>query len=129
MLNWRGVVRRGALEINGASFVRVGRVMWFLAGGGVSTTASSKSMLAQQEVQLAQCLRRRSWRPQFHRRTRCRVEHPCRHDDDDAKRHFDMNHLTGSPLLAVLTPHSPPEQRMPPVENLNLLPDMGRMTP
>lgn len=39
-----------------------------------------------------------------------------------------MNHLTGGPLLAVLSPYSAPEQRMPPVENLDFLRDMRRMT-
>lgn len=59
MLIWRGAIGRGALEIDDKSFVRGGRAMWLLAGG-VNTAASSKFALAQQQVQLAECLQRRS---------------------------------------------------------------------
>jgi hypothetical protein len=129
MFIWRGVAGRGALEIVDSSFVCGDRVMWLLAGGGVSTAASSKSTLTQQQVQFAQRLQRRSWWTQFHRGAGRRVEHPRCDNDDDARRGLDVNYLTVGSLLAVLPPHSPSVKRMPAVEDLNFLPDMGRMTP
>lgn len=40
-----------------------------------------------------------------------------------------MNDLTVGTLLPVLLPKTTAIQRMPPVEDFNFLPDMGRMTP
>jgi hypothetical protein len=39
-----------------------------------------------------------------------------------------VNYLAVGALLAVLVPDAPSIQRMPPVEDFNFLPDMGRMT-
>jgi hypothetical protein len=40
-----------------------------------------------------------------------------------------MHHVAGSPVLDVLPLQTSPVERMPAIENLNFLPDMGRMTP
>jgi len=57
-----------------------------------------------------------------------RIEHPRCHDDDDAGRHFDVSDVTTGAALDMLAPHTAPIKRMPPIEDFNLLPDMGRMT-
>ncbi|NDA93509.1 MAG: hypothetical protein EBX90_09540, partial [Betaproteobacteria bacterium] len=40
-----------------------------------------------------------------------------------------MHHVAGGPVLDVLPQQTAPVERMPAIENLNFLPDMGRMTP
>lgn len=71
---------------------------------------------------------RRSRCTEFHGRAGGGVEHPCRHDDDDAGSRFDVNHFAVDSLLAVLTPYATPVQRVPAVEDFNFLGDMRRMT-
>jgi transposase len=56
-----------------------------------------------------------------------RVEHPASHSDNNAGLHFDVDDLTGSPALAVLPAHPVAEQRVPTIEDLDFLPDMGGM--
>jgi hypothetical protein len=57
------------------------------------------------------------------------IEHPSRHDRDNARSNLDVNHLAVRPPLAVLPPQTPAVQRMPAVVNDHLSPDMGRMDP
>lgn len=65
------------------------------------------------------------------RPTPCRyrqpVEHPGTHNDDYTRIDLDVDHFTCRPVLAVLPAKPATIERMPAVENLNLLPDMGRM--
>jgi hypothetical protein len=58
-----------------------------------------------------------------------RIEHPTRHDDDDAGCCLDMDNLTVRPPLAVLPPQTAAMQRVPAIMDDYLSPDMGRMTP
>jgi hypothetical protein len=67
-------------------------------------------------------------RPQLHPGTSGGIEHPCRNDHDVAGRHLDMNNLAAAAPRDIVSSNPPPIQRMPAVMNLNLLPDMGRMT-
>jgi len=90
--------------------------------------ASSKVELAQQLVQLGQRLHRRPRRSELHAGARRGVEHPRLHDDDDARRAFDVNYLPVRALLAVVPPQPAAVQGVPAVEDFNFLPDMGRMT-
>lgn len=85
-------------------------------------------MLRQQEVQLGQRIHRCTWGAQFHASAGCGVQHPGRDHDHDAWFHLDVNDLAVGTLLAVLTPYATSVQRMPAVEDLDFLPDMGRMT-
>jgi hypothetical protein len=85
-------------------------------------------VLDKQLMQFSQGRDRHKRRPQLHPGTSGGIEHPCRDDHDVAGRHLDMNNLTAGAPLDVLASNSPPIQRMPAVMNLNLLPDMGRMT-
>jgi len=81
----------------------------------------------QDAMQLRKRLDGRSRRTQTQVRTRSRVQHPAGHDDDDARCHLNVYDLTGGSVLAVLAPYSAAIQRMPAVEDLDFLPDMGRM--
>jgi hypothetical protein len=58
-----------------------------------------------------------------------RIEHPVRHDGDDARSDFDMDDLAVRPPLAVVPPQAAAIQRMPAIVDDHLTPDMGRMTP
>jgi hypothetical protein len=102
--------------------------MGLLACGLNTSEASSKSKLGQLQVQLCERWHRRSRCAELHSRARGGVEHPCLHDDDDAWRRLDVNHLAVGALLAVLAPYATPIQRVPAVKDLNFLRDMRRMT-
>ena len=85
-------------------------------------------VLAQQQVQARrEYLHRRSRRAQLHRSAGRRVEHPHRHNNDDARRCLDVDDLASGTLLAVLTPRPLTIQGMPVVEDLDFLRDMRRM--
>jgi hypothetical protein len=56
------------------------------------------------------------------------IEHPRRHHDDHAGRHLDVNDLAAGALLDILAPNAAPIERVPAIMNLDLVPDMGRMT-
>jgi hypothetical protein len=85
-------------------------------------------VLDKQLMQFSQGRDRHPRRPQLHPGTSGGIEHPHCDDHDVAGRHLDMNNLAAGAPLDVLASNSPPIQRMPAVMNLNLLPDMGRMT-
>lgn len=57
------------------------------------------------------------------------IEHPGRYDCDDTRSNLGVDDLTTRSMLAVVPPHSAPVQRVPPIADDNLIPDMGGMTP
>jgi hypothetical protein len=79
-------------------------------------------------MQFSQGRDRHPRRPQLHPGTSEGVEHPCRYDQDVAGSHLDMNNFTGGAPLDILSSNPASIQRVPAVMDLNLLPDMGRMT-
>jgi len=79
-------------------------------------------------VQVSQRRRGDASGADLHARTSNRVQHPGRNHRDDARRHFNVDHITLGMALTVMTAQSAPAQRVPPVIYDNLLPDMGRMT-
>ena len=66
---------------------------------------------------------------QFHAGTRRGVEHPRSYNQNYAGLDLDVNHVAGGSVLTVLPSETTTVERMPAVEDLHLLPDMGRMTP
>ena len=80
-------------------------------------------------MQIAEGAHRCAGSAQFHACAGGSVEHPRRHDQDYAGCDLDVNHLTGGSLFAVLPSKTTTIKCMPAVEDLHLLPDMGRMTP
>jgi hypothetical protein len=121
MLSWRGAAGCSA---------DVGGVFTLLLLDDRRTVrgASSETGLAQQLVQFSQRRQRDPRLAQIHTAAGGGVEHPCRHHDDNAGRYLDVNDIAGGPLLDVLAPNPAPIQRVPAVMDLNLPPDMGRMT-
>ena len=120
MLSWRGAA-------NGSGVDRL-LTLLLLDDSRIVQEASSETAFDQQVMQLNQCRYCEARRAENHSRADDRIEHPCRHDDDHAGRRLDVNDLAASAPLTILTPNTPPMQRMPPVTNFDFLPDMGRMT-
>src|SRR5215469_12766 len=79
-------------------------------------------------MQLSQRQYRHARRAARHCRADGRIKHPCRHNDDYAGRHLNVNDLTAGASLDILAPNATPIECVPAIMNLDLLPDMGRMT-
>ena len=79
-------------------------------------------------MQVGQRIHRCSRGAQLHARARSGVKHPGGDHDHDARCDLDVHDLAVGALLAVLSPDATTVQRVPAVEDLNFLPDMGRMT-
>ncbi len=79
-------------------------------------------------MQVCQRVHRCSRGAQFHACACNGVQHPGGDDDHDAWCNLDMNDRAVGALLAVLAPYATSVQRVPTIEDLNFLPDMGRMT-
>jgi hypothetical protein len=78
-----------------------------------------------------QFCQRRNGHPRNARRhpgTGGRIEHPSGHDDHHARRRFDVNDVAVGAPLDILATNPPAMERMPEIADLNVLPDMGRMT-
>jgi hypothetical protein len=128
MLSWCGAF--GAGDAGSIRSDLGGRVILLLAIGVKNTAgASPKSVLRQQLMQIAQSAHRCAGSAQFHACAGGSVEHPRRNNQDYARSDFDVNHVTCRSLFAVLPSKSTTIERMPAVEDLYLLPDMGRMSP
>ena len=57
-----------------------------------------------------------------------RIEHPRRHDRDDAGLRFDLHEPPGATLLAAAEANATPVEGMPAIMDHDVLPDMGRAT-
>jgi len=80
-------------------------------------------------MQIRERRNRHPWLSHLHGRAGGSIEHPGDYDRDDTWSDFNMDDLTVSPKLAVKPPKHLPLQRVPPIADDNLIPDMGRMTP
>lgn len=127
MLNCRGDIGAAGARLRRDG---LGELVILLLAIGVMDTggASPKPALRQQLMQFGQGGDRRAWSTKAHAGTRGCVEHPGCHHDDGARTHLNVNSLAHRSLLAVLTSHTTAVQRVPAVEDFDLLPDMGRMT-
>jgi hypothetical protein len=121
MLSWRGAAD-GSADVGGVF------TLLLLDDRRTVRRASSETVRDQQLMQFSQRRYRDPRRPQPHSGTGGRIEHPCRHHDDDTGRRFGVNDFAAGALLDILTPNAAPIERVPAVMNLNFLPDMGRMT-
>jgi hypothetical protein len=122
MLSWRGAAVGGA---RGGGLL----ILLLLDEGRIAQRASTESAPDQEMMQFNQRRYRHARRAELHSGTDCRIEHPCRNDDNDAGRRLDVDDLAAGTPLRILAPKPSPIEGVPPVVNLNLLPDMGRMTP
>ena len=103
-------------------------MLLLLDDGRIVPGASSETALDQQLMQLSQRRYRDARCAERHPGAGGGIEHPCRHHDDHAGRHLDVNDLTAGAPLDILATNAPPIERVPAVMNLDFLPDMGRMT-
>jgi hypothetical protein len=55
------------------------------------------------------------------------VKHPAWHDNHHARRRFDVAQTDAGPYLAVMLAHTPAEQCVPAVMNLDFVLNTGRM--
>jgi hypothetical protein len=121
MLSWRGAAAGNA---------GVGRllILLLLDDGRIVQGVSSETAFDQQLMQLNQGRYRDTRRAKRHSGAGDGIEHPCRHHDDHAGRHLDVNDLAADAPLNILAPNAAPIECVPPVTNFYFLPDMGRMT-
>ena len=64
----------------------------------------------------------------LHACARDRIEHPRRHNRDDAGLRFDLHEPPRATLLTAAEANATPVEGMPAIMDHNFLPDMGRMT-
>jgi hypothetical protein len=99
-----------------------------LSDGVMNTRqASPMAVFNQQAVKIRERLQRCTWRPQGEGRACGCVQHPAGDRDDNTVADLDVDEFTGCAALAVHAAQSSAVQRVPTVEDLNFLPDMGRM--
>ena len=79
-------------------------------------------------MQFDERVHRHSAGADLHACARDRIEHPRRHNRDDAGLRFDLHEPPGETLLAAAEANATPVERMPAVMDHDVLPDMGRMT-
>ena len=96
---------------------------------GVMNTgqASPIAVYDQQAVQFGERLHRCAWRTQSQGRADGSVQHPASDRNDDTVTDLYVDELAGGAALAIHAAQSSAVQRMPTVEDLDFLPDMGRM--
>jgi hypothetical protein len=69
----------------------------------------------------------RARRADLHTDAGWRVEHPFGHHRHDAGQHLDMDEPARLTVVGPLDTDATAEQRMPPIMDDSVLPDMGRM--
>jgi hypothetical protein len=79
-------------------------------------------------MELAERRKRDAGRPEVLSCTGNRIEHPRRHEDDDAGSHLDMDERSRPAVLAALPSQTTPIERVPAVVDDHFLPDMGIMS-
>jgi hypothetical protein len=96
---------------------------------GVMNTgqASPIAVFGQQAVQVGKSLHRCAWRTQGQGGADGGVQHPACYRNDDAVADLYVDKFTRGAALAIHAAQSSAVQRMPTVEDLDFLPDMGRM--
>ena len=103
-------------------------MLLLLDDGRIVPGASSEPALGQQLMQLSQRRQCDAWYAERHSGAGRRIEHPGRHHDDYAARYLDVNDVAAGAPLDILATNAPPVMCVPAIMNLDLLPDMGRMT-
>ena len=121
MLSWCSTAI-GAVEMGG-------RLIAGLRGEGrVVRGASPDSLPIQELAKLHQRRNRDTRGAECHPAARSGIEHPGRHHDYDARRHFHMNDITAEAPFPMFTTKPLPKKGVPAVMDLDYLLDMGRMT-
>jgi hypothetical protein len=121
MLSWRGVADGSAST---GSFL----ILRLLEDGRIVRGASSETVLDQQLMQISEGRYRDPRRTDRHAGAGGGIKYPCRHHDDHAGRHLDVSDLATSAPFYILVPNAAPIECVPAIMDLDLVPDMGRMT-
>ena len=82
---------------------------WTMVGSSRELRLKPRSI--SRSMQISQRRYRHARRAELHAGAGGGIEHPCRHHDDDAGRHLDVDDIAAGALLAVLTPNAAPIQR------------------
>jgi hypothetical protein len=90
--------------------------------------ASPISALAEESMQFDERGRRYPADADLHACARDRIEHPRRHNRDDAGLRFDLHEPPRATLLAAAEANATPVEGMPAIMDHDFLPEMGRMT-
>jgi hypothetical protein len=120
-LSWRGAVADGCVDVGGLG------MLLLQDDGRIVLGASPETLPVQQMVKLDQRSLRHARGPELHAGAGHRIQDPRRGHDDDARRRLEVNNRARYTLLAALAPDTTPEERVPAIVDLDLLPDMGRM--
>jgi hypothetical protein len=121
MLSWRGAADGSAA---------VGRFLILLLQDDIRIVpgASSETALDQQVMQLNQRRDRHARRAERHSGAGGGIQDPRRGHDDHAGCRLEVNNGSSYALFAALAPDAPAVKGVPAIMDLDLLPDMGRMT-
>jgi hypothetical protein len=121
MLSWRGA---------GDGSVDVGRFLILLLLDDVRIVpgASPESALDQQVMQVNQRRHRHARRADRHCGAGDGIQHPGRNHRNHAGCRLEIDIAAGEALLAAVLPDTTPIKRMPATVDLDLWPDMGRIT-
>jgi hypothetical protein len=95
--------------------------------GGVRFEASPETQRGQQMTQIDERSDAETRGADRHPGAGDRIEHPRPHHRDDAGRRLQMRDVPAGPTFAVLQPDRASAERMPPIVDDDLIPDMGRM--
>jgi hypothetical protein len=79
-------------------------------------------------MQVVQGVGRNARQTERHRRADPGIEHPLGKRRDDSRFDLEVNDASACPLLSIVSSDTPAMERMPAVVDLNVVPDMGRMT-
>jgi hypothetical protein len=120
MLSWRTITSN---RIGGGK-----ALMLRLHDDEIIWRASPEMALDQEVAQFKQRGQRYAWRTQPHRSAGDRIDHPGRSSNDIARRNEEAKDTSLSAFLARLAAKTAPEIRVPAITDINLLPNMGRMT-
>jgi hypothetical protein len=121
MLSWRKAMGGGA---------GIGRffILPLQDDSRIVPGASSKTALDQQMMQLNQRRYSHARRADLHSDADGRIHDPRRRHDDHAGCRFEVDNGSGGALLAALASNAAAIEGVPAIMDLDLLPDMGRMT-
>src|SRR5580658_6554756 len=92
-------------------------------------TCSSESERSQQPMKIGQAEKINCRRAKRHRCASDRIKHPGGDDNRHARFSLDDSDLSSRSMFSVKLPDLAAIQRVPPVMDLYLLADMGRMAP
>ena len=121
ILSWRGAVG-GSADVGGLF------ILLLLDDGWIVLGASSETVLDQQLMQLNQRRYRHARRAESHPGADGRIQYPRRGHNDHAGCRLEVNNGSGYALLSTLTPDAAAIEGVPAILDLDLVPDVGRMT-